>query len=73
MRDVPLDSFDGQQIGVGGDVILAIDGQTISQMEELRAFVLTATPGHEVTLTLLRDGRERTLDVTLGERPATLP
>jgi len=60
--------IDGQQLKVGGDLIVAIDGQPVSQMQELRAFVLEAEPGQEVTLTILRDGREMTLEVTLGER-----
>ena len=65
--------INGQQLQVGGDVIVAVDGQPVSQMEELRDIVLEASPGQEVTLTILRDGNERTLEVTLGERPATIP
>ncbi|MBN1136575.1 MAG: PDZ domain-containing protein, partial [Anaerolineae bacterium] len=60
--------LDGQRFKVGGDVIVAIDGQPVSQMEELRAFVLEAEPGQQVTLTVLRDGEELTIEVTLGER-----
>mgnify|MGYP001589715138 CR=1 FL=1 len=60
--------IDGQQLKVGGDAIVAIDGQPVSQMEELRAFVLEAEPGQQVTLTILRDGEELTIEVTLGER-----
>lgn len=60
--------IDGQQIKVGGDVIVAIDGQPVSQMQELRAFVLEAEPGQQVTLTVLRNGEEMTIEVTLGER-----
>jgi len=65
--------INGQQVQVGGDVIVAIDGQQVSQMAELRAFVLEARPGQEVSLTILRDGKEITIEVTLGERPATIP
>ena len=60
--------INGQQIKVGGDVIVAIDGQSVSQMAELRAFVLEAEPGQQVTLTILRDGEELTVEVMLGER-----
>jgi serine protease Do len=60
--------IDGQRLEVGGDVIVAMDGQPVSQMEELRATVLEASPGQQVSLTILRDGHERTLEVTLGER-----
>ena len=65
--------IDGQQVQVGGDVIVAFDGQSVSQMEELRALVLEAKPGQQVTLTILRDGKELTLEVTLGERPTAIP
>jgi len=65
--------IDGQQVQVGGDVIVAIDGQPVGQIEELRAIVQESAPGQQVTLTILRDGNERTLEVTLGERPATIP
>jgi len=65
--------IDGQQVQVGGDVIVAIDGQAVSQMGELRALILEAKPGQQVTLTILRDGKEMKVQVTLGERPATTP
>ncbi len=52
--------INGQQVQVGGDVIVAIDGQSVSQMGELRALVLAAKPGQQVTLTILRDGKEMT-------------
>jgi S1-C subfamily serine protease len=65
--------INGQQVQVGGDVIVAIDGQSVSQMGELRTIVLEAKPGQQVTLTILRDGKEMTVEVTLGERPATTP
>ena len=65
--------INGQQLTVGGDVIVAIDGQPVSQMEALRATVLGSKPGQQATLTILRDGKEQTIEVTLGERPATNP
>jgi 2-alkenal reductase len=65
--------INGQQLKVGGDVIVAIDGQPVSQMEGLRATVLESKPGQRVTLTILRDGKEQTLEVTLGQRPTTNP
>lgn len=66
-------AIDGQQFLVGGDVIVALDGQPVSQMDELRAMVLDAAPGQQVALTILRDGEQQTLEVTLGERPAANP
>ena len=65
--------INGQQVQVGGDVITAIDGQSVSQMGELRSLILADKPGQQVTFTILRDGKEITVEVTLGERPTTNP
>jgi len=61
---------EGREFRVGGDIITAIDGQPIKGMDDLLAYLVRYTrPGREVELTILRDGQERTLRVTLGERP----
>jgi S1-C subfamily serine protease len=54
-------------------VILAADDQPVSDFEDLRGFLLQAVPGQEVTFSLLREGDEITVEVTLGERPASTP
>jgi S1-C subfamily serine protease len=63
----------GQQVQIGGDIIVAVDGEAIARFEELKAFLVRAEPGSEVTFTLLRDGDEVTVDVTLGEPPDSVP
>lgn len=56
---------------VGGDVIIAIDGQPVEDFDDLLTYVaLETVPGQAVELTLLRDGREQELSVTVGERPS---
>jgi S1-C subfamily serine protease len=65
--------INGQFLQVGGDVIVAADGQPMNQMEELLAFLQGREPDEEVTFTLLRDGELVEVDVTLGERPSTTP
>jgi serine protease Do len=63
-------TVDGQEIPVGGDVIIAIDGQPIQNMDDIIAYLSDETVvGQTVTLTLLRDGKETMLDVTLEARP----
>ena len=62
-----------QQVQIGGDIIVAVDGQAITRFEELKAFLVRAEPGSEATFTLLRDGDEVTVDVTLGEPPDSMP
>ena len=60
----------GQRLLVGGDVITAWDGRPVTQMEELRMRVGEAQVGQEVTLTVLRDGEQVQVQVTLAARPA---
>jgi serine protease Do len=64
-------TIDGQTVNVGGDVITAIDNQPILQMDDLIAYLARSTKvGQKVTLTILRDGKQETLDVTLAARPS---
>jgi serine protease Do len=50
-----------------GDVILSLDGKAIDSTNSLRTSVGRLAPGTAVTLTLLRDGQERSLKVSLAE------
>ncbi len=52
-----------------GDIITAVDGEPLATMAQLVAEVRRRAPGDTVELTLLRDGDELQLDVTLSERP----
>ena len=60
----------GEQIMIGGDVITAVDGKAVESMEDLSAAVKAQKPGDKVELTVLRNGKEITVTVKLGERPA---
>ena len=62
----------GQQFTIGGDIITAADGQTITSADELIAFLTQKKPGDKVTLTIERDGKTQDVTVTLAERPANL-
>ena len=58
------------RVPVGGDVIVAIDGEPVANFEELTVYLETNTRvGDTVDVTLLRDGEELTLPVALDERP----
>ncbi|MFI0261642.1 trypsin-like peptidase domain-containing protein [Streptomyces sp. NPDC017056] len=48
------------------DVITKVDGQPVHSGEELIVKVRSHRPGDRLTLTLRRDGRERTAQLTLG-------
>lgn len=50
-----------------GDVIVSMNGNRIQGFNELRAKIATLGAGREVTLGVLRDGRERNIKVTLQE------
>jgi serine protease Do len=63
--------LDGEQVEVGGDVIVAIDNHLVSDFDDLVSYLVGRTRvGDEVTLTLLRDGTEQAIEVTLASRPA---
>lgn len=52
-----------------GDVILSLDGETIEGPAALSRAVGTHDPGDEVRLSVLRDGDEMTIGVTLAALP----
>ncbi|MCC7354421.1 MAG: trypsin-like peptidase domain-containing protein [Anaerolineae bacterium] len=56
----------------GGDLITAINGQSITKMDDLLSYLEEHTsPGDTVRLTVLRDGnQQQTITVTLGQRPS---
>lgn len=60
----------GTTVRVGGDIIIAIDGHRIEDFNDLIAYLVRETEvGQEVTVTILRDGRQMDIPVRLGERP----
>ena len=59
-----------QQAGLrSGDVITAVDGQTINGSDDLATAIVSKTPGAKVTLTVARGSSQLTISVTLGQRP----
>ena len=50
-----------------GDVIVSFNGSVVNDANELRNLVAATQPGTDATVTVLRDGREQQLKVTLGE------
>jgi serine protease DegQ len=51
-----------------GDLITAIDGTTVTSAEELVSELRARVPGDVVSLTVVRDGSELTVEATLGDR-----
>ncbi|MFN8498083.1 MAG: trypsin-like peptidase domain-containing protein [Anaerolineae bacterium] len=61
-----------QPVPTGGDIITAVNGVPIRKFDELLAYVTTrARVGQTVELTVLRNGQEQKVSVTLQERPRT--
>jgi S1-C subfamily serine protease len=59
-----------QQAGLqAGDVITAVNGQTVSDNDDLSSILLSQSPGTKVTVTIMRGSSQSTVSVTLGERP----
>jgi len=64
----PFD-LDGEAILIGGDVITALDGEEISGMNSLIRALGEREPGDTIRLTILREGRQSQVSITLSEKP----
>jgi len=63
-------TIQGQDVTVGGDVIVAINGEPVRVFDDLVAYLARHTVvGDEIILTVLRDGKTVDVSVTLGARP----
>jgi S1-C subfamily serine protease len=60
-----------QQAGIkDGDVIVAIDGKTVTTTDDLASILAEIQPGQSVSVDLVsHTGGRRSVDVTLGARP----
>ncbi|NJN66531.1 MAG: trypsin-like serine protease [Chloroflexaceae bacterium] len=55
-------------VPIGGDIIVAVDGKAVSSVRDLMVLLETQTAvGQTVQVTVVRDGREQTVPVTLRE------
>jgi S1-C subfamily serine protease len=62
-------TINGEQVRLGGDIITEVDGEKLESMDELIEIIQESEPGDQLQLTILRSGREKTADVTLGTQP----
>ncbi len=62
---------EGQSYTLGGDVIVAVAGQRVASLEQLRDVLATHKPGDSVELEIYRGNEQRTLELTLGRQPAS--
>jgi serine protease DegS len=52
-----------------GDILLRIEGEPVTTSRATMNRIARFKPGRKITLALLRDGREMSIKVTIGERP----
>jgi serine protease Do len=65
-------TINGSPVSVGGDVIIGIDDQLIRSSDDLVAYLFeNGAIGQTITLTILRDGKQMQVPVTLAARPAS--
>ncbi|RKD97556.1 S1C family serine protease [Halopiger aswanensis] len=61
---------DGTRVPTGGDIIVALDGTEIASLEELSSYLaLETSPDETISVTVIRDGQEQSVELTLGTRP----
>ncbi|MGE5299712.1 MAG: DegQ family serine endoprotease [Acidobacteriota bacterium] len=65
MKDSPAEKAGMKR----GDLIIAYDGQTVEDTTSLRNMTANTAPGKEADVKVLRDGKEATLKVLIGEMP----
>lgn len=68
----PLD-INGEQILLGGDILIKVDGTEINTVAQLQHWLADKKAGDQITLTILRDGKEQEVTLTLAEKPAQNP
>ncbi len=65
-------TINGQNLLVGGDVIIAYGGQVVKGSDDLVTFLArSGSVGQMVTLTVLRGGGQVQVQVTIGVRPSS--
>jgi serine protease Do len=66
----PLPGSPAQRAGVrSGDVIVSVNGEAVTDDRNLMRRIGAMSPGTTVKLGIIRDGRETTVTLTLGELP----
>lgn len=67
-----IQEVNGLPVPVGGDVIVAADGEPVEDFSDLLIGISERSPGDELSLTVLRDGERQQVTVTLEARPETV-
>jgi S1-C subfamily serine protease len=61
----------GQTVIIGGDIIIAINGTRITNIDDLSTYLEEHTlPGQTINVTIMRSNQKMTLAIVLGTRPS---
>ncbi|HEY52301.1 MAG TPA: PDZ domain-containing protein [Caldilineae bacterium] len=61
---------EGMPFALGGDIIIGVDGRPLKVFDDLLSYLGRYTePGDDITLTIVRDGEQLEVTVTLEPRP----
>jgi serine protease Do len=69
-----IDNIDGREIALGGDIIIAIDNNTVRKIDDILSYLeREKNVGDQVRLTVLREGNiTETFPTTLAARPGSV-
>ncbi|HEU4445142.1 MAG TPA: trypsin-like peptidase domain-containing protein [Nitrososphaeraceae archaeon] len=69
-----IDNIDGREIALGGDIIIAIDNNTVRKIDDILSYLeREKNVGDQVRLTVLREGNiTQTFPTTLAARPGSV-
>jgi serine protease Do len=59
-------TLNGRQVEAGGDVIVAVNEQSIASIEELKAALAQLISSQDLTLTILRNGAQMEITIQPG-------
>ena len=62
----------GTPVALGGDIITKVDNQVVKTADDLSSVVGRHKAGDKVKVEFVRDRKTKTVEVTLGKRPASL-
>ncbi|MCL4507220.1 MAG: trypsin-like peptidase domain-containing protein [Chloroflexi bacterium] len=63
-------NVEGAPVPLGGDIIIAFNGKPVKDYTDLiTQLTESSKPGDTVTLTIIRNGKQQDVKVTVGERP----
>ncbi len=65
MRGSPADKG-GLKVG---DIVIEVDGQKVSEVRELQFNIMRTEPGKEISMKVVREGKEISLKIRVGELP----